>query len=49
MIYASSHERFGVYIVSLSDLDVNEMVFIANSLEDFFVKEKGIDTSNNIW
>ena len=30
------------------DLDVDEMVFISNSLEDFFVKEKGLDVFNNI-
>lgn len=46
---ASGHEGFGVYMVSLSDLDVDEMVFIANSLEDFFVKGKGLDVFNNIW
>ena len=49
MLYASGHEGFGVYMVSLSDLDVDEMVFIANSLEDFFVKGKGLDVFNNIW
>ena len=49
ILYASGHEGFGVYMVSLSDLDVDEMVFIANSLEDFFVKEKGLDVFNNIF
>ena len=49
ILYASGHEGFGVYMVSLSDLDVDEMVFIANSLEDFFVKGKGVDVFNNIW
>ncbi len=49
MLYASGHKGFGVYMVSLSDLDVDEMVFIANSLEDFFVKEKGLDVFNNIF
>ncbi|MBQ8166602.1 MAG: SMI1/KNR4 family protein [Lachnospiraceae bacterium] len=49
ILYASGHEGFGVYMVSLSDLDVDEMVFIANSLEDFFVKEKGLDAFNNRW
>jgi len=49
ILYASGHEGFGVYMVSLSDLDVDEMVFIANSLEDFFVKGKGLDVFNNIW
>ena len=48
MLYASGHEGFGVYMVSLSDLDVDKMVFIANSLEDFFVKGKGLDVFNNI-
>lgn len=49
ILYASGHEGFGLYMVSLSDLDVDEMVFIANSLEDFFVKGKGLDVFNNIW
>ena len=49
ILYASGHEGFGIYMASLSDLDVDEMVFIANSLEDFFVKGKGLDVFNNIW
>lgn len=49
ILYASGHEGFGVYMVSLSDLDVDEMVFISNSLEDFFVKGKGLDVFNSIW
>lgn len=49
LLYANGHEGFGVYMVSLSDLDIEEMVFIADSLEDFFVKEKGLDVFNAIW
>ena len=42
-------ETVGIYMVSFGDLDVNEMVYIADSLEAFFVKEKGIDIYNNVW
>lgn len=31
------------------NLDANEMVYIADSLETFFVKEDGIDIFNNVW
>lgn len=49
LLYAYGHEGFGVYMVSLSDLDIEEMVFIAGSLEDFFVNEKGVEIINTIW
>lgn len=49
VLYAYGNKGFGVYIVSLGDLDIEEMVFIADSLEDFFVNEEGLDVFNNIW
>lgn len=49
VLYANSSNGFGIYMVSFGDLDVNEMVYIADSLEAFFVKEKGIDIYNNVW
>ncbi len=49
VLYAYGHKGFGVYIVPLNDLGVDEMVFIATSLKDFFVNEKGIDVFNSIW
>ncbi len=49
LLYAYGHEGFGVYMVSLSDLDIDEMVFVAETLEDFFVNEKGLDVFNTIW
>lgn len=49
LLFANGSEGFGVYMVSLSDLDVDEMIFIAHSLEDFFVKEIGVDAFNTIW
>lgn len=49
VLYANGSNGFGVYMVSFGDLDVNEMVYIADSLEAFFVKEEGIDIFNNVW
>lgn len=49
LLYAHGNNGFGLYIVSLSDLDINEMKYIADSLESFFVKENGIDIFNNVW
>ena len=49
VLYANGSTGFGIYMVSFGDLDVNEMVYIADSLEAFFVKEKGIDIYNNVW
>ena len=49
VLYANGNNGFGLYIVSFSDLDVDEMVYIADSLEAFFVNEEGIDIFNNIW
>lgn len=49
VLYAKGSNGFGVYMVSFGDLDANEMVYIADSLEAFFVKEEGIDIYNNVW
>ena len=49
VLYANGTNGFGVYMVSFGDLDADEMVYIADSLEAFFVKEEGIDTFNNVW
>lgn len=49
VLYANGNDGFGVYMVSFSDLDVNEMVYIADSMEAFFVKEEGMDIFNNVW
>lgn len=49
VIYANGINGFGVYMVSFGNLDANEMVYIADSLEAFFVKEEGIDIFINVW
>lgn len=49
VLYANGNNGFGLYIVSFSDLGVDEMVYIADSLEAFFLNEAGIDIFNNIW
>ena len=45
----NGNNGFGVYMVSFSDLGVEEMVYIADSLEAFLVNEEGIDIFNNVW
>ena len=49
VLYANGSNGFGVYMVSFGDLDIDEMIYIADSLEAFFVNEEGIDIFNNIW
>ena len=49
LLYAKGNFGFGVYIVSFSDLGIDEMVYIADSLDKFFVNEEGINTFNNVW
>ena len=48
VLYANGNNGFGVYMVSFSDLGVEEMVYIADSLEEFLVNEEGIDIFNNV-
>lgn len=49
VLYANGNNGFGVYMVSFGDLGVDEMVYIADSLEAFFVNGDGIDIFNNVW
>lgn len=43
ILYAEGEKGFGIYIVAFNDLDVEEMVFIADSLEEILVSAKGIE------
>lgn len=43
ILYAEGKKGFGIYIVAFNDLDVEEMVFIAGSLEEMLVFAKGIE------
>ena len=49
VLYANGNNGFGVYMVSFGDLGIDEIVYIADSLEAFLVNEEGIDIFNNIW
>ena len=49
ILYANGNNGFGVYIVSFGDLSVDEMVYIADSLEEFFVNEVGVAVFNAVW
>ena len=43
IIYAEGKNGFGVYAVSFSDLDADEIIFIAKSLKEILVFAKGIE------
>lgn len=49
LLYTEGNYGFGVYIVSFGNLGIDEMVYIADSLETFFVNGEGIHTFNNVW
>lgn len=42
LLYAIGSNGFGIYLVSFGNLDVNEMVYIADSLESFFIRNEGV-------
>lgn len=44
ILYANGKNGFGVYAVAFNDLDEEEMRFIAKSLRELLVYEKGIET-----
>ena len=43
LLYANGQYGFGVYAVAFDDLDEEEMIFIAKSLRELLVYEKGIE------
>ena len=49
VLYAKGNSGFGVYIVTFGNLGIDEMVYIADSLESFFSEVRGINIFNNIW
>lgn len=49
LLYARGNRGFGVYIVSFGNLGIDEMVYIADSLEAFFVNKEGMHIFNNVW
>lgn len=48
LLYAYGEKGFGVYIVAFNDLGIDEMIFIAKSLKEFFVDGVGVNIFNNI-
>ena len=48
LLFLKGHDGYGIYLASLSDLSVDDMIFIADSLEAFLVKGKGIEVFNSI-
>ncbi len=47
LLYAEGEKGFGLYIVSLSDLEENAMVYIADSLKTFLVDGIGLNVFNS--
>ena len=47
LLYAEGEKGFGLYIVSLSDLEENAMVNIADSLKTFLVDGIGLNVFNS--
>lgn len=43
IIYAEGKNGFGVYAVAFNDLDINEMIFISNSLKEILISAEGIE------
>ena len=43
ILYANGKNGFGVYVVAFNDLEEEEMIFIAKSLEELLVYAVGID------
>lgn len=48
ILYAQGKNGFGIYVVAFNDLDVDEMIFISESLEDMLVLMKGVDKLINL-
>ena len=49
LLYAKGNFGFGLSIVALNEVDVDEMVYIADSLDSFLTNAEGINTFNNVW
>ena len=43
IIYAEGKNGFGVYAVAFNDLDVDEMIFVSETLKEILVFAKGIE------
>lgn len=48
-IYANGNKGFGLYIVSLDDLETDEMIFISNTLSDLLFNNSVLNTFKTIW
>lgn len=48
VLYAHGRDGFGVYMVAFNDLDEDDMTYISDSLESFFVCGMGIDIFNSL-
>lgn len=49
LVYATRKSEFGLYIVALNDLEIDEMQFIARSLSDLLVHGHGIHKIIDFW
>ncbi|ELN2737002.1 SMI1/KNR4 family protein [Pluralibacter gergoviae] len=43
IFYAQGNDGYGLYLVGFGDLDINDAVFVAESLKDLLICGRGID------
>lgn len=44
IIYVVMDEKVSVYSIAFNDLEIDEMIYISKTLEDFLVRKDGLDT-----
>ena len=49
ILYASGKKGFGLYIVPLDNLCLDEMVYISNSIKGFLIDGVGVQVFNHVW
>lgn len=47
LIYTEGKNGLGLYVISFSDLDVDELKYVAESLSDLLINNTGIDVIKN--
>lgn len=43
LIYATGERGFGLYVIALNDLEIDELQYVASSLSDLLINNVGID------
>ena len=48
IMYAEGKQGFGVYAIAFNDIDIDEMIFISESLTEILIHAKGIEKLVNL-